>query len=58
MGLDTPLEAKQTATKLNNPFEIEEVAVAFHKLKRGKAAGPGGLRAVFVKDAIVREYEG
>jgi hypothetical protein len=47
LGLDTPLGAKQTATKLNTPFEIEEVAVAFNRFKRGKAAGPDGLSAEF-----------
>ena len=57
LGLDTPLGAKHKASKLNKPIQVEELAVVFNKLKRGKAAGPDGLRADFLKDAVVKEFE-
>ena len=57
LGLDTTLGAKHKASKLNEPIELDEMAVVFNKLKRGKAAGPDGIRAEFLKDAVVREFE-
>ena len=57
LGLDTTLGAKHKASKLNDPIELDEMAVVFNKLKRGKAAGPDGIRAEFLKDAVVREFE-
>jgi len=53
LGLDTTLGAKHKASKLHAPIELDEIAVVFNKLKRGKAAGPDGLRAEFLKELAV-----
>jgi hypothetical protein len=42
------------AAGLNKPLALEEVAVVFGKLCKNKAAGPDGLRAEFLRDAVVR----
>lgn len=52
---DITLDKRAKATPLNNAITMAEVAAALNKLKRGKAAGPDGIRAEFIKDAVVRE---
>jgi hypothetical protein len=48
------VESVVRAAGLNKPLAVEEVAVVFGKLRRNKAAGPDGLRAEFLRDAVVR----
>ncbi len=48
------MSLRQRAAVLNNPIEVGEVVDVINRIKLGRAAGPDGIRAEFVKEAIVK----
>ena len=53
LGDDVLLSCRRNGGVLNAPITVSEVAEVFGKLSRGRAAGPDGIRAEFLRDVVV-----
>lgn len=57
-GEDVPFGVRERAVELNRGIGIDEVACAVSRSKLGRTAGLDGIRAEFIKGAVVPLGEG